>query len=225
MSSVETSSTVEQRVTAIIVNYRTPELLVLAVESFRIFYPRMPLVLVDNGSDVQTVHVVQNLVERDSTVVSGIYLNENIFHGPAMHRAIAAVKTPYVFILDSDTETLQGGFIELMLAKFESDEAYAVGESVRVTKRGFVSASGKITVPISAYLLLDKLKYGKLPPFIHHGLPLLNNFAAAQKRGWTVEDFPIDTYVKHLGRGTVKKFGYGLGLKSRIDFFLNRLGL
>ena len=39
-------------------------------------------------------------------------------------------------------------------------------------------------------MLLDRARYRALPPFVHHGLPVLVNMQAAAARGWTVLDFP-----------------------------------
>ncbi|NND71862.1 MAG: glycosyltransferase family 2 protein [Rhodothermales bacterium] len=217
--------TLPQRITTAIVNYRTPDLLTTAVESFRVYYPDVPLIVLDNGSDAETVRVVENLVQRSGTAAKAIYLDTNVYHGPAMHRAISASDTPYVFVLDSDTETRTGGFLEEMLDAFEHEDVYAVGERFVVNKRGFASRRGKIPVAVSAYMVLDRMKYGKLPPFIHHSLPVLNNFAAAQRRGWIVEEFKIDEFVHHLGPGTAKHSEYGRGPQSWFDLLLNKIGL
>ena len=40
---------------AVIIHYQTPDLLKMAVESFKRFYPKMPLYVVDNGSDSDVV--------------------------------------------------------------------------------------------------------------------------------------------------------------------------
>jgi len=56
-------------------------------------------------------------------------------------------------------------------------------------------------------------------------LPVLKNCMEAGKKGWNICPFPIADYIEHLGRGTAKKYGYGLGFKSRWDFLLNKLGL
>ena len=64
-----------------------------------------------------------------------------------------------------------------------------------------------------------------LSPELVHGLPVLHNFRAAARAGYEVVPFPVQDYVRHLGRGTVSRFGYSLGLRSKLDFLLNKLGL
>jgi hypothetical protein len=108
---------------------------------------------------------------------------------------------------------------------------YAVGKRIVVDHRGFAAETAEggseatIPVPVSAYMLLRRDMYVDLPPFEHHGLPVLKNCVEARERGWRIADFPTDEYVEHLGRGTAERFGYGLGWRSRLDFFLHRLGL
>ena len=133
--------------------------------------------------------------------------------------------TPLVYIFDSDTETKEAGFLEKMIQLSRADQrSFAIGKRVTVNKRGFVSAGG-IPVPLSAYMVIRREMYVQLSPFNHHGLPVLQCCTEAARRGWRVSNFPIDEYVDHLGRGTAEKFGYGLGWKSRLSFFLNKLGI
>ena len=67
--------------------------------------------------------------------------------------------------------------------------------------------------------------YMQLPPFEHHGAPTLKNFAAAEKRGWKLLEYPIERHIDHVGRGTSGVFGYGLGWRGKWDFVLNKLGM
>ena len=212
-------------VSTIIVNYRTPELLDVAVRSFQETYSQIRLLIIDNGSDQPSLDVIKRLESDYPATVNSHLLPENIFHGPAMDLGIKRLATPYVFILDSDTQTKRSGFIELMLDRFTDSNVYAVGQTATVNERGFASSSGEIIVPISAYMLLDRQKYLQLPPFVHHGLPVLNNIAAAQQRNWNVSEFPVGDYVDHFGRGTASQFGYGLGWRSKLDYLLNKFRL
>ena len=74
-------------------------------------------------------------------------------------------------------------------------------------------------------MLVKRTLYHRLPPFVHHGLPVLQNFRAAAEEGLRVCDFPVQDYVLHHGRGTVSRYGYGLGWRSRVSYLLHRLGL
>lgn len=212
-------------VTAVVINYQTPDLLEKAVRSFHHFYPEVPILLVDNGSRDRSRDLIAELARELEPATEPLFVEENIYHGPAMHLALESVSTPHVFILDSDTETERGGFLEPMEDLLEkSERTYGVGHVVHVNQRGFAVSAG-IPVLQSAYMLIKRSIYFQLPPFIHHGLPVLNNFKAAAAEGYHVEDFPVQDYVKHLGRGTAERYGYGLGLRSRLDYVLNKLGL
>lgn len=215
----------DARVTTVIVHYRTPDLLDTAVRSFRDAYPAVPLLIIDNGTLPDTQAALEHLCTAVGGPTTACFLTGNIYHGPAMHLAMETAQTPYVFLLDSDTQTHQGGFLEPMIALLEKDEkAYGAGQVVAVNSRGFAETRGAIPVLVSAYMLLKRARYADLPPFIHHGLPVLQNFRAAAEKGYHHHDFPIGQYIEHFGRGTAERYGYGLGLRSRLDFLLNRLG-
>mgnify|MGYP001592966209 FL=1 len=141
-----------------------------------------------------------------------------------MHEAMMAVDQDFVFFLDSDTETRQGGFLEKMIAEFASQKVYAVGRIDTVNKRGFHSDEGTPIV-LSPYMILRRKLYHEFPPFEHRGMPTLRNFAAAQRQGYLLRTFPVEKYVAHFGRGTVSRFGYGLGMRGKVDYVLNKLGL
>lgn len=213
-------------ISVFIVNYRTPDLLEVAAASFRKFYPDVELVVVDNGSNDSSAEVIDRLISLNPEKTKKIMLERNYFHGPAMDTAIRASTKDTVFFLDTDTETYRGGFIEQMLAELNSGETvYGVGRTDRVTKRGFADEHGSETILISAYMMLKKRMYLELPPFIHHGMPTLENFSTAAERGFELRHFDIDAYIRHAGRGTAGRFGYGLGFRSKMDYLLNKVGL
>ena len=215
----------KDRVATVVVHYQTPDLLEVAVRSFHLVYPHISIFIVDNGSRDHSPAVIRQLQDEFGERVTALFLKENIFHGPAMHQAIRTLEKPYIFVLDSDTETNRAGFLEKMIDLLDSSEStYGAGQVVHVNKRGFVSPEG-IPVLASAFMLLKRAHYMQLPPFVHHGLPALNNFKAAADAGYVVQPFPIQEYITHFGRGTAERYGYGLGLKSRLDFLLNKIGL
>ncbi len=215
---------VSDQVTAAVINYRTPDLVDTAVRSFHLHYPGVRVLVIDNGSNDASARVIDRLEKDLGSCVTSLFLEENTYHGPAMHRAMLSAETPFVFFLDSDTETRRGGFLEDMTTACSPPNVYGAGKIVHVNRRGFSADSG-IPVLVSAFMLLKREVYHALPPFVHHGLPALDNFKGAQRQQYELRSFPVDDYVEHFGRGTAERYGYGLGWKSRIDYLLNRLGL
>ncbi len=214
------------QVTAVVINYQTPDLLETAVRSFTDAYPEVPLLIIDNGSADDSRARIEALRRDAPGVVEAWMLEENVYHGPAMHRAMERVRTPYVYFFDSDTETKRAGFLEPMREALAAQpHHYASGHVVTVNRRGFRDPKGTVPVPASAYMMLKRDVYHRLPPFIHHGLPVLQNCVAAAKAGYAIVPFPVEDYVMHFGRGTAERYGYGLGLRSRLDYLLNKLGL
>lgn len=211
-------------ITTVVVNYQTPDLIDSAVRSFCRRNPHVKVLVVDNGSRDESPQVISRLAEDLGEPVTPFFLRKNRHHGPAMHLAVQQVETPYVFFLDSDTKTFRGGFLEEMTALCAPPNVYGAGKIVYVNRRGFSAKSG-IPVLATPFMLLKCDVYRALPPFIHHGLPTLNNFRGAQRTGYELAAYPIEEYVEHFGRGTAERFGYGLGWRSRIDYLLNRFGL
>jgi hypothetical protein len=213
-------------VTAVVINYQTPDLVAVAVRSFRHYYPDVPLLIIDNGSQDHSRQIIETLVTADGGPTQTLWLPKNLYHGPAMHQAMELVGTPYVYFFDSDTETRRGGFLEPMIAALEADpQAYGAGRIVEVDRRRGFRKPGGMPVLVTPYMLLRRDFYFRLPPFIHHGLPTIQNFRAAEQAGYRLIPFPIETYVHHLGRGTAARYGYGLGWRSRLAYLLERLGL
>jgi cellulose synthase/poly-beta-1,6-N-acetylglucosamine synthase-like glycosyltransferase len=211
-------------VTAVVINFQTPDLLNTAVHSFRKFYPDVQMVIVDNGSKDASRTLIEELrLQHANTAIH--YIGKNIFHGPAMHQATQKIKTDFIFFLDTDTETQRGGFLEAMLKNFEEEKnLYAIGRVNHVNKRGFPAENG-IPIVLTPYMILKREVYVALPPFEHHGMPTLKNFSAAQQHGYTVCNFPIQEYIVHKGRGTASRFGYGLGMRGKMEYLLNKIGL
>ena len=209
-------------ISVVSINYRTPLLLDECVRSFTDFYPDIPFLIVDNGSQDDSLETIRKL-EQDLPGVSSVLFEENRYHGPAMDAALRRLESDYVFFLDSDTVTKQGGFLEEMAALCAPPTCYGVGKIVHINRRGFAVLSG-LPALASAYMLIDRKLYLTLPPFVHHGFPGLQNFRAAREAGFRLAEYPINEYIHHLGRGTAALYGYGLGLRSRLDFVLHKLG-
>ncbi len=215
-------------VTAVIINFRTPDLTERAVRSFRAAYPDERLLLIDNGSDDRSVDVLQAMQHLNAACTEIIANSVNRHHGPAMDQAIRATDAPLVFFLDSDCEVIRGGFLETMVALIEADQRnYAVGKRVFMNDRGFDVNEGPGAHPYvrPICMLVRRDAYLRLPPFRKHGAPCLENFIAADHSGLALVHFPVEEYVRHEGRGTAHRHGYRLGIRGIVNHLLNRLHL
>jgi len=215
-------------VTAVIINFKTPDLIRRVVTSFRQYYPTVPLLLIDNGSHDESVTVLEEFQQQTPAFTEVIINDRNLHHGPVMDQALRYLRTPYALFIDSDCEIIKGGFIELMLAPLrEEPRAYAIGKRIFMNKRGFdVPESSKAFPYIRPICMLMKRElYLTLPPFEHHGTPCLKNMISAVKRNLQLIDFPIEEYIRHEGRGTASRFGYNLGWRGKLNYLLNKVGL
>ena len=212
-------------ITTVIVNYQTPDYLEIAVSRFKRKYPDIPLLIIDNGSKDNSPQLIDELCKNHRLTVSE-KLSENIFHGPAMDLAARKlVETDFIFFLDSDTETLKSGFLEAMYELLnENTQNYASGELLNVNKRGYRAEEG-IRILQTPYMLLKREIYLQLSPFIHHGQPTMFNYENAAEKGYVLKEYPVSDFIDHKWRGTAERFGYGLGIKAKMDYLLNKLGL
>ena len=214
-------------VTAAIINFRTPDLTLRAVNSFQRYYPDVPLLLVDNASNDGSLRVLEEIRQQNPRNTDMIVNDHNLHHGPAMDQALRYLRSQYVFFLDSDAEVLKGNFLEGMVNAAEQDPGhYAVGHRVKMNKRGFDVSPDEEGFPyIRPYCMLIKRElYLLLPRFQLHGTPCLENMQCAARRGLALVAFPVDDYISHQGRGTAARFGYQLGMRGKINYIMNKFG-
>jgi glycosyltransferase involved in cell wall biosynthesis len=210
-------------ITILLINYRTYDLTFQCVESLQKYYPNVTLLLIDNGShDLSTEYVIRCEKQKDN--VSAIRNDSNLNHGPAIDQGIRNAKHAYILTLDSDCIIKKPGFIEKMLLKFGHPDMYAVGNLEYLDHFGYTVTNTRAfyTKYIQPHcMLIDRQKYLKLKPFIHHGSPGIKNMRHATQKGYLLSDFPIEEYVHHIGGGTVDKYGYNLGLRHKLENILH----
>jgi len=209
-------------ITTLVVNYRTLDLTERCVTSLLHHYPNVRLLLIDNGSQDSSTGYIQNMAETYPNVQC--LINPlNIYHGPAMDLGIRAINTRYVFTLDSDCEILRGGLLEQMLPLFRDPSLYAAGSLSLKSRFGFTTRPGTryyVRYINPHAMLIDGKKYHQLKPFFHHGAPCIKNMKDAEKAGFIVQDFPIQDFIYHEGRGTCSRYGYGLGPMTLMQYIL-----
>lgn len=198
-------------VTIVTVNFKTPSLLSDCVESVLSHYPSIPYVLVDNGGCPSSKAIVEKFAQKEN--VTAILNPVNKFHGGGMNQGFHAATTPYVFTLDSDTKVIKGGFLELMVKRFEDDpllfalgwlrytNAQGVASPKQSLKRGM-----KYVHPYAAMVDRKKL-LGLSARFLPAGAPSTKVMHAAAMRGYHLESFPVEDYIWHKIAGTRGIFG------------------
>jgi glycosyltransferase involved in cell wall biosynthesis len=218
-----------ERVTAVIVHYKTPDLLRTAAGSLLRRCPGIPLLVVDNGSGPEGRNAIDEIREGAPDRVRTILNETNLHHGPAMDQALRALDTPFILFLDSDCEVLNGDIASEMLALLETDpNAYAAGERIFMDRRGFdTTQDAPEAVPYirPVCMLVRRELYLTLPTFELHGTPCLANMTEAHARGYGLVPYPLGGRVSHKGRGTAARHGYGLGLRGKWNHLLHKLGL
>lgn len=191
---------------ASIINYKTLDLTKALVESLLKFYPDLPILLIDNGSNDESTEYIRTL---DCKNVKPIFNEYNWGHGPALNQALTSANSRYVLTLDSDCKVLKRGWIEQMLEAFRKNKnLYAIGQLLRVDARGFNNQTGDISYVHPSTAIFDTAKYATLKPMFHHGAPCLQNMIDAGERGYDLADFPnLRSFVSHQDGGTSVRYG------------------
>lgn len=192
-----------EQITVVTPNYRTPDLIKQLVGGLLRYYPQVRLLLIDNGSGDDSTEYIRSLASSKYNI--RVILNQvNAGHGPAMHQGISICDTPLICLVDSDCIIQKAGGLELLVVPFSDPKVYATGERLLVDAGGNTKKKGAPYIHPSR-LMIDRLKYWKLPPFNHHGAPVAANMFGAVKAGYRLVDLPgINEYMYHPGQGLIK---------------------
>jgi len=176
-------------------------------------------ILIDNGGCGKSVNLWRKMERKG--LLKLIENETNRGHGPALNQGLELVETPYAFLLDSDTRTKEGGFLEKMLDLFsENWRLFAAGWLRQVSaQNGVALRKGDKARDVLDYIhphacLLDVAKFRQVRPFTVQGAPALMTMLDARARHWKVADFPIADYIWHKGSGTRGLFGGRVRIKT-----------
>ena len=189
-------------------NYCTKELTSEAVRTMLLFYPKIPITIIDNGSKDDSTEYIKVLGKKYLNITA--ILNEkNVGHGLAMNEGIRLAKTPFVFLYDSDASLTRGGLLEAMLAEFakKPKKLYAIGWLRQVDKFSGVPTGAKGMPYVHPHAaMIDRGKFMQLKPMENSGAPCTANARSALAKNFQLQDFPIRKYIEHLEAGTRRMF-------------------
>ena len=206
-------------ITALTINYNTPELLESLLISFRRFY-NIPYLVVD-GSDPANYESIKGFQQRFNVEIH--HFPYNIHHGPGMAYGFQMIKSDKILLLDSDVRILRLGFLEDLLSKLRKD-SYGIGDVSTVNRDGINVASGIKYLHPSCALINREIAL-KYPLPIKHGAPMIRTMEAIngqdilQHEPWLADDLVHSyykeselkrNYIVHEWRGTVNKTGWNL---------------
>lgn len=200
-------------ITALTVNYNTPDYLERLLVSFRKFYPTLPYLVID-GSDADMYERIKDFPERFG--IELIHFSYNIHHGPGLTEGIKRITTDQILMVDSDIIVLNGGWLEMM-EKELNKRHYGIGDIQQ-------EACNKVAINYlhPALCLLNKDVVMQYPMPMKGGAPMLGAMSVIhnlkkhyilQNAMWLREDFHKHRglYVQHNdnhdGMGTVARTG------------------
>ena len=215
MTDAPIAYSVATRVTAIVVNYGTPDLTRATVWALRSFYPELRILVVENASpDGSAGKLAVLAAEVGATEI--LQQRANIHHGPAMDLAVRRVETEWALLVDSDCVVYRDGAVEALLEAAINGGAYMAGRLHYIDVDGFEGGPHPYVHPHFALVRRDA--YLLLPPFERHGAPCARNERASVQAGLRLVHVPVNEWVLHLGEGTVRRYGYRLPATSRLRY-------
>lgn len=204
-------------ITAVTVNYNTPELLDKMIGTFRKFYD-IEIIVVDGSSSPYKERVYEVVDSYEN--ITSYFFNNNIHHGTGLSFALSKVDTEQVLFIDSDVYFHKHGFVEDLHGKLRKD-AYGIGDVQTVDSKGFNSVKG-IKYLHPAFCLINTEVARQFSNPTKHGAPMIKPMTdihnkklsdtLLQHEEWVTNDFrnKDKIYLTHDWSGTVAKFGYNL---------------
>lgn len=199
-------------ITALTVNYETPDFLERLLSGFRKYY-NIPFVVID-GSSGKNYDQIKPFTKRYGVEIH--HFDYNIHHGPGVAYGINYIKTDQILLLDSDLIVINPGFVEDLQSKLKP-ESYGIGDVQTINELGFNVFRGiRYLHPACALINRDVVLQYPLP--VKHGAPMINAMKALDEQGrsdllqhepWVTNDFRNEDkiYVSHAWQGTVRRVG------------------
>ncbi len=202
-------------ITALVVHYKTPTETLKCLQAFRYFYTDKPLLLIDNSNYDKSSDQLYQFAQEDKHTTC-IFNTFNLHHGPSMDLGLHILKTPQVFIMDSDLLIVQPNLVEDMYnTTLNRKDWLMVGNLCYVNDKGFNLRGADQQHPDAIKycnpkcMLVNRQEYFKWRPCTLHGAPMIHtmNDLKLTHCEHLLIDFDWPKYAKHLGGVTQKTHG------------------
>jgi glycosyltransferase involved in cell wall biosynthesis len=204
-------------ITALIVNYNTPDYLERILATFRQYYD-IPIWVVD-GSDEANFKQIEGFAERYEVKI--IHFAFNIHHGPGIAWGFQNIQTDQILLMDSDLIIYHPGFVEDFQNKLRH-ENYGIGavwkddetEKVRYLHPACALINRKIALkyPLPCFYKSPMMAPCRYLQDNHLDLLQDESWVHNDFSGWPHELDPVSDriiYVQHHWAGTIKRLGTG----------------
>lgn len=189
-----------ENITGVVVEYATPDLLKIAIESIRRFYD-FKIIIIDGSGKC----------DLNYPNLETIKVGYNIGHGLGMDMGIKMAETDHILTFDTDVE-IKKPCLELMLEKMNPN-TYAIGKLYLINNAYFYLRNkplfqhdGNLAHVIHpSFQIVNKNEYLKYAPYISDGAPTVLSYHDIMRHGKEKEiliDFPVLDYIEHRNAGT-----------------------
>ena len=207
-----------EAITGLTVAYKAEEYVKLTIESLRVFYKELPIIIVNGSPEDDPCSSYCDHLDNVDPNIKLINLGKNCSHGISLNIGMKSIRTPYVYIFDSDVEMKRPGMLESMLAMINPD-MYGIGfinfvgrngGGSRTIAAGHIKRDGDIVYLHPFACLISTETYRKFPKFNFYGAPFIETCLAINDAGLDdglLKYFPVKDYVNHYSGGTRAKYG------------------
>lgn len=180
-------------ITALTVNYNTPEHLERLLKSFRQFYD-IPYLVIDGSSEAK-YKKIKNFDKKYN--IELIHIGYNIHHGPGMAYGISLINTDQILLVDSDVIVYKGGWLEKMEKSLRSD-SYGTGD---IQKEYIIKKQKQVSCPTCGYTNLQPRELKTWIDYLHPVLALLNRKVILKYAMPTKAGAPMIVAMEQIWRG------------------------
>jgi len=167
-------------ITALTINFNTPDLLETLLASFRRYYD-IPFFVVD-GSSPDEYEKILSFSDRFKIEIH--HFNNNVHHGGGMAYGIKQIKTEQILLIDSDIRILRGGFLDDLQGKLRIGN-YGIGDVSTIDRDGVSQLKG-IKYLHPSFTLINREVALKYPLPIKHGAPMIDTMKYIHSRGLNI---------------------------------------
>ena len=200
-----------ENITAITVNWLTTRRTLGAVNSFRKYYPQMPLLIIDDGSDPRDKDDFFRVYRGDAEVIYDpdnnklkqypdseyIQVPTHRRHGESIDYALPSIKTKWIFHFDSDVRFIKPGVIENMFTGV-NDNVCGIGIS-KTQKHGYEKIANMVAVFRADLAKQYKDEGATFSPIYELGLEAgTRYFKVLTDKDYRIKFCDVTGYYKHL---------------------------
>ena len=193
----------------VVVNYNTPDLMIILIKSIRKFIGSNLIRIVDGSSEEYINEANYRALIINDKNIAHHKIGYNIHHGHGMNYGLGKVKTEYALIVDSDLKFISKGYVEFINAEMaKHDNFYGIGRVLTVNESGENVSKGGFKYLHPNLMFINVAEFKKNVKFVNHGAPCIKAMKSLSSRANYLIDksSEVSKFVNYGFRGTRNRF-------------------